>query len=154
MHQLRVEERNTFYVVPLFLVALLVWIDRGAPRPNRTAAAAALFAGAIPGVLPFEHLITTNAVSDTLTLLPIWSLQTALFPIEQVALVVLLACIGAAALWVLVPRRYALVLPAILLVYFAVSAEADRGEAQDRVGRRALRRDHAAARLDRPGRRP
>ena len=32
--------------------------------------------------------------------------------------------------------------------------EADRGEAQDRVGRRALRRDHAAARLDRPGRRP
>ena len=39
VHQLRVEERNTFYVVPLFLVALLVWIDRGAPRPNRTAAA-------------------------------------------------------------------------------------------------------------------
>ena len=30
-------------------------------------------------------------------------------------------------------------------------AEADRGEAQDGVGRRALRRDHAAARLGRPG---
>src|SRR4029079_15590004 len=43
VHQLRVEERNTFYVVPLFLVALLVWIARGAPRPTRTAAAAALF---------------------------------------------------------------------------------------------------------------
>ena len=27
VHQLRVEERNTFYVVPLFLIALLVWID-------------------------------------------------------------------------------------------------------------------------------
>jgi hypothetical protein len=128
VHQLRVEERNTFYVVPLFLVALLVWIDRGAPRPNRSAAAAALFAGAIPGVLPFEHLITTNAVSDTLTLLPIWSLQTALFPIEQVSLVVLLACIGAAALWVFVPRRYALVLPAILLVYFAVSQKPIEGK--------------------------
>ena len=37
VHQLRVEERNTFYVVPLFLIALLVWIDRGcaATEPNR-----------------------------------------------------------------------------------------------------------------------
>jgi hypothetical protein len=128
VHQLRVEERNTFYVVPLFLVALLVWIDRGAPRPARTTAAAALAAGAIPGVLPYEHLITTNAVSDTLTLLPIWSLQTALFPIEQVGLVVGLACICAAALFVLVPRRYALVLPLILLVYFAVSQKPIEGK--------------------------
>jgi hypothetical protein len=28
----RVEERNMFYVAPLFLIALLVWIDRGLPR--------------------------------------------------------------------------------------------------------------------------
>jgi hypothetical protein len=128
VHQLRVEERNTFYVVPLFLVGLLVWIDRGAPRPARTTAAAALVAAAIPGVLPYEHLITTNAVSDTLTLLPIWSLQTAFFPIEQVALVVGLACICAAALFVLVPKRYALVLPLILLVYFAVSQKSIEGK--------------------------
>jgi len=77
VHQLRVEERNTFYVVPLFLIALLVWIDRGTPRPGRLAALAALAAAALPGVLPYQRLITTNAVSDTLTLLPIWSLQTA-----------------------------------------------------------------------------
>jgi hypothetical protein len=128
VHQLRVEERNTFYVVPLFLIALLVWADRGAPRPSRTTAAAALVAGALPGVLPYEHLITTNAVSDTLSLLPIWSLQTELFPIEQVALVVTLACIGAAALFVLVPRRYALVLPLLVLVYFAVSHKPIEGK--------------------------
>src|SRR4051812_19908396 len=128
VHQLRVEERNTFYVVPLFLVALLVWIDRGAPRPMRTTAAAALAAGAIPGVLPYEHLITTNAVSDTLTLLPIWSLQTALFPIEQVALVVGIACICAAVLFVLVPKRYVLVMPAILLAYFAISQKPVEGK--------------------------
>ena len=128
VHQLRVEERNTFYVVPLFLIALLVWIDRGTPRPGRLAALAALAAAALPGVLPYQRLITTNAVSDTLTLLPIWSLQTSLFPIEQTALVVVLVCMCAAALWVLVPRRYALILPALILVYFAVSQKPIEGK--------------------------
>jgi hypothetical protein len=128
VHQLRVEERNTFYVVPLFLIALLVWIDRGTPRPGRIAAVAALAAAALPGVLPYQRLITTNAVSDTLTLLPIWSLQTSLFPLEQTALVVVLVCMCTAALWVLVPRRYALILPALILVYFAVSQKPIEGK--------------------------
>jgi hypothetical protein len=128
VHQLRVEERNTFYIVPLFLIALLVWIDRGAPRPARIVAVAALAVAAIPGVLPYQRLITTNAVSDTLTLLPIWSLQTALFPLEQTALVVVLACMCAAALFVLVPRRYAWILPALILVYFAVSQKPIEGK--------------------------
>jgi hypothetical protein len=126
--QLRVEERNTFYIAPLFLIALLVWIDRGAPRPSRLTAVAALVAGALPGVLPYEHLITLNAVSDTPALLPIWSLHSALFPIEQVSLVVVLACIVAAALFVSVPRRYVLVLPLLVLVYFAVSQKPIAGK--------------------------
>jgi hypothetical protein len=128
VHQLRVEERNTFYIVPLFLIALLVWIERGTPRPARIVAVAALAVAAIPGVLPYQRLITTNAVSDTLTLLPIWSLQTALFPIEQTALVVVLACMCAAGLFVLVPRRYAWILPALILVYFAVSQKPIEGK--------------------------
>jgi dolichyl-phosphate-mannose-protein mannosyltransferase len=128
VHQLRVEERNTFYIVPLFLIALLVWIDRGAPRPARIVAVAALAAAALPGVLPYQRLITTNAVSDTLTLLPIWSLQTSFFPLEQTALVVVLACMCAAALFVVVPRRYALILPALILVYFAVSQKPIEGK--------------------------
>ena len=128
VHQLRVEERNIFYVAPLFLIALLVWIDRGAPRPAVTAGVAALTAGALPGVLPYEHLITLNAVSDTLGLLPIWSLHSALFPLEQVALVVTLCCIVAAGLFLSVPRRFAVVLPLLLLVYFAVSQKPIMGK--------------------------
>jgi hypothetical protein len=126
--QLRVEERNTFYIAPLFLIALLVWVDRGAPRPTRVTALSALAAGALPAVLPYEQLISLNAVSDTPALLPIWSLHSALFPIQQVALVVGLACIAAAALFVSVPRRYALVLPLLVLVYFAVSQKPIQGK--------------------------
>ncbi len=126
--QLRVEERNTFYIAPLFLIALLVWIERGAPRPNRTTAIAALVAGALPAVLPYEHLISLNAVSDTPALLPVWSLHSALFPIEQVSLVVGLACMVAAAIFVSVPRRYLLALPLLVLVYFAVSQKPIAGK--------------------------
>jgi Dolichyl-phosphate-mannose-protein mannosyltransferase len=126
--QLRVEERNIFYIAPLFLIALLVWVDRGAPRPTRLAGSAALVAGALPGLLPYEHLINLNAVSDTPALLPIWSLHSALFPIEQVALVVGLACICAGLLFVAIPRRYAVVLPLLVLVYFAVSQKPIAGK--------------------------
>ena len=35
----RVEERNMFYVAPLFLIALLLWVQLGAPRPRLVAAA-------------------------------------------------------------------------------------------------------------------
>ena len=38
---LRVEERNMFYVAPLFLIALLVWIERGLRRRVCRSAAAA-----------------------------------------------------------------------------------------------------------------
>ena len=31
----RISERNMFYVQSLFLIALLVWIERGLPRPCR-----------------------------------------------------------------------------------------------------------------------
>jgi glycosyltransferase involved in cell wall biosynthesis len=42
----RIEERNLFYLAPLFLVALLAWIERGQPRPPRAVVAAAGVAAA------------------------------------------------------------------------------------------------------------
>jgi hypothetical protein len=37
----RIQERNTFVVAPFFLIALLVWVDRGLPRPRWTVLVAA-----------------------------------------------------------------------------------------------------------------
>ena len=68
----RIQERNVFYLVPLVLIALLVWIDRGAPRPARATAVAAIVAAALPGTLPFPRLIDFPAISETLMLLPLW----------------------------------------------------------------------------------
>lgn len=118
---LRVEERNMFYVAPLFLIALLLWIERGAPRPLLPAAGAAAAAAALPGFLPYDELIGLPAVSDTPALLPLWSLADSGLGLGNVTLVVVLASVAASVAFLAVPRRYALVLPLLVLVYFAVS---------------------------------
>ena len=70
----RIEERNLFYLAPLFLIALLAWIERGQPRPPRAAVAAAGLAAALPGAIPFVRLMNINAQSDTPFLQPWWYL--------------------------------------------------------------------------------
>ena len=59
----RVEERNLFYVAPLFFVALLVWIDRGLPRPRRIAVPVAVAAAGLLALLPYTTLIGVQVQS-------------------------------------------------------------------------------------------
>src|SRR5258707_1253048 len=61
----RIEERNMFFVAPLFFIALCIWIERGLARP-RAAAACAVVAAALVGVVPYSGLLNGNATSDTL----------------------------------------------------------------------------------------
>jgi hypothetical protein len=117
----RIEERNMFYVGPLFFIALLVWIERGLPRPQPATAAAALLAAGLTLVVPYDDFIGLNAVSDTAALLPLgWLVEQGL-ALSNVWLVVLAGAAVAALAFVFVPRRYALVLPGLVLVYFAVT---------------------------------
>jgi hypothetical protein len=114
----RIQERNTFVVAPFFLIALLVWVDRGLPRPPWTAAPVAAAAALLPLAIPWERFIETGAISDTLALLPIWSAYGSLL-FDSIDATVLAGGLLAAALFVLVPRRWALALPAAVLLFFA-----------------------------------
>ena len=116
----RIQERNMFFLAPLFLVALLAWVDRGAPRPRAPAAVAAAVLGALPAVIPYERFIETGAKSDTLMLLPLWELQDRI-GLHRVDEVVLGAGLFAAAAFLVLPRRYALALPLAALAYFALA---------------------------------
>jgi len=120
-----VEERNTFYVAPFFLIALLLWVQLGARRPRATTVAVALGAGLLVAALPFPRLLGPQTTSDTLALVPWWSwnLQEHAVGIHHVWFVATLWALGAAALFVLVPRRWALALPLLVLVYFAYVAQ-------------------------------
>nr|MBA3244201.1 hypothetical protein [Actinomycetota bacterium] len=115
-----IEERNMFVLAPLLLIALLLWIDRGAPRPTVPAVVAALVAAVLPALIPYERFLQLKVRSDTLMIVPLWNVQDSV-TLPRLDDVVLFAGLAAGALFLLVPRRYALVLPAALLGYFALA---------------------------------
>jgi len=116
----RVEERNTFYLAPLFLIALLLWVQLGAPRPRLIALGSAIGAAMLVATLPFPRLIRPEITSDTLALVPWWRLQEQGLGLHDVRFVAALCALGAGALFLFVPARWALVLPLLVLVYFSI----------------------------------
>jgi hypothetical protein len=119
----RVQERNMAYVAPLFLIALLAWIERGMPRQRRATVVAAVVAAGLPGALPYGTLISESAKSDTLALMPLWWLQETILSPATIPVVVVLASIGLAAAFALTSPRWALALPIAVAVWFVVATE-------------------------------
>ena len=115
----RVQDRYLFFLAPLLVVVVLAGVGRGAPRPRGAAVAAAALALALALVFPYVRFIGEPAKSDTLGLIPLWTINEHLVAGRYWATV---ALAGAAlvALWLLVPGRYGVVVPVALLVLFAV----------------------------------
>ena len=109
-----------FYLAPLFLIALLAWVERGAPRPLVVSVSAAAACALVLLAIPFDRFLTTSAISDTLMLLPLWSLQDRIGE-EWIATAALTLGMLLAAAFLFVPRRFALVLPFLVLGLWAVS---------------------------------
>jgi hypothetical protein len=114
----RIQERNLFVVAPLFLVLLLAWVERGSVRPRALALSAAAAAAALVLLVPFERFIETSALSDTLMLLPWWALQDHV-SLEWVAELAFGLAVALAAAFILVPRRFTIALPLVVLAYYA-----------------------------------
>ena len=119
-------ERNLFGLAPPFFLGLMLWIERGLPRPRIATGAVALGAAGLLLALPVARFVSLPALPDTFTLIPLYRLGVH-YPhlnLELVASAVLLVGI---AVFIAVPRRLALLLPAALLVVFAaVSVSASR----------------------------
>ena len=119
----RIEERNLFYLAPLLLIGLLVWIDQGLPRPPLAAGVAAVVAAALPGLIPYERLIGVPSQSDTLMLLPLWRVHERwAVALDDLATIVLVLAAAAAIAFLVVPRRFALVFPLAVLAFFLAVA--------------------------------
>jgi hypothetical protein len=116
-----VEDRYTFYVVPLLVIALLAWITRRTPGSPRLAAAAAIAAGGLILVLPLRDLIHNNAVPDALAFLP-WVVTDAEGMVIARPYVELFAAVVTIALAILFYRLYPPRLqhlsPLLLVLYF------------------------------------
>lgn len=114
----RVAERNMFYAAPLFVIGLLIWIERGLPRPRWPTAAAAVAAAALPAVLPLGWMLNISIVSDTLALIPWWRLDLEIGSAGWTRVLLVLCCVAAGVLFLVFPRRYRLVLPGLVFAYF------------------------------------
>jgi hypothetical protein len=77
----------------------------------------------LPGALPYHQLIGTSAEADTLALLPLWWIQEALVSPNTIGIVVVVAAAALGLVFLTVSPRYALVLPALVLVWFAFATE-------------------------------
>jgi hypothetical protein len=110
----RIEERNMFYVAPLLAIALLAWIEVGAPRPRVLATVAAAVSALLVLAIPFDRFLTTSAITDTLMLLPFWSLQDRIGE-DWITPVALAFAIALALAFLFVPRRFAIALPLLVL---------------------------------------
>ena len=115
----RVEERNMFYVAPLALMAMVALAGTGViSRRRRVLIPAATVAALLPFFLPFARLIGPPVVSDTFALLPWWWIQDQGIHLNNLRWAAVGISIPAAALFVYLPRRFALSLAALVAVFF------------------------------------
>lgn len=54
-------DRYTFYLVPLFVVALVLWVEEGLPRPRRLTTGIALAVALLPLALPLDRLLESGS---------------------------------------------------------------------------------------------
>jgi hypothetical protein len=121
---LRIEERNMCYLQPILILALVVWIARGAPRPAGLTALAAVLPVALLISIPIETLLNVSVVSDTFAFVPLLRLTERLpGGTTEVRTLLALGALVAGALFALVPGRWArFALPGVVVLFLVASS--------------------------------
>jgi hypothetical protein len=113
-------ERNAFYVEPLFLIALVAWVDPRFPHSRARTVVAALVAAVLACLPTYDVFLGPRAVSNAFGLLPLWRLEEhGLIAPGHLHRAVIIGAVAAALVFVLLPRRFVLLAPALVLVYLA-----------------------------------
>ena len=120
---LRIEERNMFDVAPLLLLALVLWLHRGLPRPAALTAVAAFVPAALLLTLPLESLLNISILSDTFGLIPFWRLATRLAGgVSDVRIVLAAGALAAGIAFAALPRRIAGPLSVVGVAVFLIGS--------------------------------
>jgi hypothetical protein len=114
----RLHDRNVFYLAPLWLVVLGVWLSEGLPRPRVATAVGIVSALALLVVLPFRYIASDVGVDVVPSAL--WARLQELLEGEPVTArkLIVLGVLALLALVVLLPRRAWWVVPTVLLATF------------------------------------
>jgi hypothetical protein len=84
------------------------------------AAVAAVVSALLVTAIPLDRFITLSAVTDTLMLLPFWSLQDRIGA-DWIELAAAAVAVALAAAFLFVPKRYALALPLLVLALWILA---------------------------------
>ena len=119
----RLHDRYAFYLLPLWLVVLVVWLADGLPRPLLATAIGVGSALVLPAILPYHQLANEAGIDTVPGALWVW-IETQVAGPGPLSGSRLLAAfvIGLLAAVVLLPRRLGLLVPAAVLAVFAVTA--------------------------------
>jgi hypothetical protein len=128
----RIEERNLIYLGPLFLLALMVWIAKGLPRPPVLTGAAALVPAALLVSLPLESLLNVSVKSDTFAFVPLLRLAPSLNGgTYDLRILLALGATAASLAFLSLPKRWAAwVLPAGVGLFLALTSYSVFGSAR------------------------
>jgi hypothetical protein len=115
-----------FAVVPVLLLALVVWLARGLPRPPGITAVAVLVPVGFLLTLPIETLISTQAFfTDTFGLIPFYRLSLLHTGLGDLRVVVGLGAIVAGLLFASLPRSWGRILvPVAIGAFLVISSRA------------------------------
>jgi hypothetical protein len=120
----RIEERNLFYLAPLLFTCLMMWIERGLPRPRAAFTVGGVAVVALAAAIPYERFIDTSATSDTFGVLALWSMaEWFSVPAQDIRWVVAGIAVVFVAVAFFVPRRAALVLPLLVLGLYVAAVQ-------------------------------
>jgi hypothetical protein len=130
---LRIEERYMFFLAPLPFLALVLWIDRGLPRPRLATIVAAMTPPLLFLALPLGTLLNVSIYSDTFGLIPFLRLSHFVDGIQWTERLLLAGGIVAALVFVLWPRTWlpSLVLPGAVAVFLVLTSYAVTGALRD-----------------------
>lgn len=132
-YSFRIEERNMFALAPLFLLALALWLARGAPRPPLVTIVAVVLPAALLVTLPLVKLLNPSIFSDTFGLIPLLRLSERLSGgVPLVKKLLLVGGVAAGLLFAFTPRRLAsTVLSGAVAVFFLLTSYSVHGAIRD-----------------------
>ena len=116
----RIQERNTFAIAPLFLVALVAWVSVGAPRPWPLAAVATARRGRARRRVPVRALHRRAGQVGHARDSPVVVGVRAHGARARSGSACSLGALALAALFLLVPARWAVLVPLAVLLWFGI----------------------------------
>jgi hypothetical protein len=113
----RLAERNLFFLAPLFFIAFVTWLARGASRPRISLVVTVAVLLALAAATPWNRLVVPAAEPDALTLVPFVRLHGRFPPLDPAVVITLL--VAALLALLALPRRVLAFVPLALGLLFA-----------------------------------